>query len=102
MHMTSTVAMRKPSILLPVVRVVLISALLALLCFAVALFAGIVGIGVANLVRGGGVSLSLAYRNIAFPVALIALAISLVGIGLTELREFRRRRSQYEDWQRAA
>lgn len=102
MYMTSTLPMRKPSILLSVVRVVLISALLALLCFAIALFAGIIGIVVANIIRGGGLSLSLAYRHIAFPVAMIALVISLIAMGMTEMREFRFRRAKYENWRRAA
>lgn len=100
--MTSPVPMRKPNIAVAVVRVVLISALLTLLCFAIALFAGIVGVGVANLIRGGGLSLSLAYRSIAFPVAMIALALSLIGMGVTEAREFKHRRSEYENWRRAA
>jgi hypothetical protein len=94
--------MRKPSILLPVIRVFLISALLALMCFAIALFAGIVGVGVANLIRGGGLSLSLAYRHIAFPVGMIALGISLIMMGVAEMREFRHQRARYESWRRAA
>lgn len=102
MYMTSTLPMRKPSILLSVVRVILISVLLTLLCFAIALFAGIVGIVLANLTRGGGLSLSLAYRHIAFPVAIIALVISLTGMGMTEIREFRCRHAKYESWRRAA
>lgn len=100
--MTSAEHVQKPNILLPLVRVVLISALLTLLCFAIGLFVGIVGVGVANLVRGGGLSLSIAYRYIAFPVAVVALGVSLIGMSVTELREFRQRRSEYRDWQRAA
>lgn len=102
MHMSSAVPMRKPSVGLAVVRVVLVSALLTLLCFAVALFAGIVGIALANLVRGGGMSLSLAYRHVALPFAVFAFAISLIAMGLTEKRQFKHRRSEYENWRRAA
>ena len=94
--------MRKPNILLPLVRVLLITGLLTLLCFAVGLFAGIVGIALANAIRGGGLSLSLAYRHIAFPIAMVGLGISLIGMSVTEVREFRRRRMEYRNWRSAA
>lgn len=94
--------MRKPNLLASLVRIVLFTVLITLLCFAIALFVGIVGVSVANYRGGGGMSLSVAYRNIALPVALIAFVVSFVAMTITEVRLLRRKREQYDSWRRAA
>jgi hypothetical protein len=81
---------RKPRIALLVVRVLLIAALAALLSFAIALFFGIIGVVVINLIRGGGTSLTAAYRQVASPVALIAFTTALVASLVFEIRHYRR------------
>ncbi len=73
-----------------VVRVIVITALATLLSFAVALFLGIVGIMLADMIRGGGMNLANAYRHIAFPIALVALVIALVLALVSEVRHYRR------------
>jgi hypothetical protein len=67
-------------------RVLLVTFLLALLSFAVCLFLGIIGLTISAAVRGIHPNLTLAYRVIAFPAAMIAGLIALV---LTITIEFR-------------
>ena len=59
-------------------RVLLVTFLLALLSFAVCLFLGILGLVVTAAVRGAQPNLAIAYREIAFPAAILAGAAALV------------------------
>ena len=64
--------------LLPPVRVLLVTFLLALLSFAVCLLLGIVGLVISAGVRGVHPNMTIAYRQIAFPAAILAGAAALV------------------------
>jgi hypothetical protein len=75
-----------------VARVVIITALATLLSFAIALFFSITGIMLVDMIRGGGVNLTSAYRHIALPIALVTLVIALVVNLVVEIRYYRRAR----------
>ena len=64
--------------LLVPVRVLLVSFLLALLSFAVCLFLGIFGLLISAGVRGVHPNMTIAYREIAFPAAVVAGVIALL------------------------
>lgn len=84
------------------VRVVVITILVTLLSFAVSLFLGIVGVVLTNLVRGGGISMASAYRNVALPFAAAVLIISFSAILTREILEYRRQRAAAREYSRAA
>lgn len=79
--------------LLVPLRVLLVSFLLALLSFAVCLFLGILGLVIAAVVRGVHPNLTVAYREIAFPVALVAGTVALVAAIILEVRYYRHERT---------
>jgi hypothetical protein len=60
--------------------------LLALLSFAVCLLLGILGLTISAAVRGVHPNLTLAYRDIAFPAAVIAGLIALIASIAIEVR----------------
>jgi TRAP-type C4-dicarboxylate transport system permease small subunit len=93
---------RKPSIAMTVVRVALITVLATLLCFALALFLGIVGFGLANLAGGGSLNMTRAFKDVALPVGLAALLVSFVLALRGESRRYRRARADYAESKRAA
>jgi uncharacterized membrane protein len=96
------VSVRKPNAALVVVRVVVVTILITLLCFAVSLFLGIAGIVLVGMIKGGLSDLSLAYRHIAFPIALGAMVIAFVVTLVTEIKHYRRMRAEYDEWKKAA
>jgi hypothetical protein len=67
-------------------RVLLVSFLLALLSFAVCLLLGILGLTISAAVRGVHPDLTLAYRHIALPTAVVAGVIALVAAIAMEFR----------------
>jgi hypothetical protein len=67
-------------------RVLLMTFLLALLSFAVCLLLGILGLTINAAVRGVHPNLTLAYRDIAFPAAVIAGLIALIASIAIEVR----------------
>jgi hypothetical protein len=67
-------------------RVLLMSFLLALLSFAVCLFVGILALTLSAWLRGVQPNLPLAYRDIAFPAAVVAGLIALAGAIVMEFR----------------
>jgi hypothetical protein len=72
-----------------VVRVFLITFLVTLLSFAVSLLAGILGAIVVARVRGHAPNLTIAYRDIAFPVAaVVCVAVFILSLVL-EIRRYR-------------
>ncbi len=73
-------------------RVLLVTFLLALLAFAVFLFLGIVGLVIHALVRGVHPNMTVAYRAIAFPAAVAVGAIALLAAILIEVRYQERKR----------
>jgi hypothetical protein len=72
--------------LLVPVRVLLVSLLLALLSFAVCLFLAIVGLLISAVVRGAHPNMTVAYREIAFPGALVLGGIALLVAIVIEVR----------------
>ena len=72
--------------LLVPLRVLLVSFLLALLSFAVCLLLGILGLVITAGVRGVHPNMTLAYREIAFPAAVLAGAAALVAAIILEVR----------------
>ncbi len=86
---------RRPSsrlrwLLVPL-RVLLATVLLTLLSFAVCLFLGILGLVISAGLRGVHPNMAIAYREIAFPAAVVAGAAALVAAIVVEVR-YRRRR----------
>ncbi|MGC2183815.1 MAG: hypothetical protein WA637_11075 [Terriglobales bacterium] len=67
-------------------RVLLVAFLLALLAFAVCLFLGIFGLMISAGVRGVHPNMTVAYREIAFPAALVAGGIALLVAIVLEVR----------------
>jgi len=70
-------------------RVILVTFLLALLSFAVCLLLGILGLVVTAAVRGTQPNLTIAYRAIAFPAAILGGAAALVVAIVMEVRHHR-------------
>ncbi len=82
---------RKPSLLLVPVRAIVITFILTLLSFAVSLLLGIIGFVVYTHSSGNRVSLALAYRYVAFPVALV---VGVAVLSITLVMESRRYRQE--------
>ena len=75
-------------------RVLLVTFLLALLSFAVCLFLGILGLVISAGVRGVHPNMTIAYREIAFPAAILAGAAALVAAIVLEIRHGRAQRDE--------
>jgi amino acid transporter len=67
-------------------RIVLVSFLLALLTFAVCLLLGILGLVISAAVRGVHSNMTVAYREIAFPAAVVAGGLALLVAIVMEVR----------------
>jgi hypothetical protein len=80
-------------ILVPL-RVLLVSFLLTLLSFAVCLLVGILGVLISAGLRGVQPNMTIAYREIALPAALLAGAVALVVAIVMEVRHRRREREE--------
>lgn len=76
--------------------------LCTLLSFAMALLIGIVGVALTNLMRGGPVDMTLAYRGVGLPVAAAALVISLVISLVSEIGHHRRSLREWHQQRPAA
>ena len=74
------------------VRVLLVTAVVALLSFAVSLLLGIGGVALAAKLRNVPPDLRVAYRFIAAPAAGAVAAIVLVSASFMEMRHYRRSR----------
>ena len=70
-------------------RVLLVTFLLTLLCFAVSLLLGILGIVVMARLHGTQPHMTEAYRHVAAPVALAAAVIVLIAATAVEIRRHR-------------
>lgn len=77
-------------------RVGLITFLLTLLSFAISLLLGIIGIVLFARIHGETPNLALAYRNIAFPVAMVVGAVALVSTLVMEVRHYRQSKALAE------
>jgi uncharacterized BrkB/YihY/UPF0761 family membrane protein len=71
------------------VRVLLLTFLGTLLCFAVCLLLGIIGTVIGAALRGVHPDLRMAYRMIALPVALVAGCVVFVCMLVLEVRHYR-------------
>jgi uncharacterized membrane protein len=97
-----TVSVRKPNMAMLAVRVILITVLVTLICFVVSLFLSIVGILIAGMIRGGIADMTVAYRSIAFPIALGAMVIGFIVALVSEIKHYRKMKTDYEEWKKAA
>ncbi len=84
-------AVRKPSIALSVIRVIVLTIFSAALGFTVSLFLGICGIVLANMVRGGSINMAEAYRSVALPIAIAVGVVALIVNTIMEIRAYRRK-----------
>lgn len=75
------------------VRVLLVTFLLTLLSFAVALLLGILGTVLVAGVRGLHPDMTHAYRHVALPVAVIAAVCTVSYMSVLEVRRFRQARA---------
>ena len=75
-------------------RVLLVTFLLALLSFAVCLLLGILGLVISAGVRGVHPNMTVAYREIAFPAAILAGGAALVAAIVLEIRHGRQQRDE--------
>ena len=71
------------------VRVAVITFIGTLLCFTVTLLLAIVGTAIASRLRGVHPDMRIAYRYIAFPIALVAGGMILVFSISLEVRHYR-------------
>ena len=71
------------------VRVLLVTFISALLCFAVSLLLAIVGTVIVAAVRGVHPDMRIAYRQIALPAAVVAGSIVFVLAWIMEIRHYR-------------
>ena len=76
-------------------RVLLVTFLLALLSFAVCLFLGIMGLVITAAVRGVHPNMTIAYREVALPAALLAGVAALVVAIVAEIRHYRQERMRF-------
>jgi hypothetical protein len=71
------------------VRIVLWTFIGTLISFAVSLFLGIVGVVVVSAVRHVHPNMTLAYREVAFPAALVAGTLIFLFVLRVEIRHYR-------------
>jgi len=84
---------RQPRWYIIPLRVLLLTFLLTLLAFAVSLLLGILGIVISARLRGFEPNMTLAYRHIALPIALVAGALTLIATAILEIRNYRQERT---------
>jgi hypothetical protein len=70
-------------------RILVVTFIGTLLCFAVSLLLGILGVFSVSLLRGIHPDMSIAYRMIALPTALVAGSIIFVLAVAMEIRHYR-------------
>jgi hypothetical protein len=90
--LSSVSQMRAPRWYMVPVRVLLVSFLLTLLSFACSLLLGIVGLTIQARMRGVHPDMTFAYRHVALPVAAGVGVIALIGVSVTEIKNFRQSR----------
>lgn len=70
-------------------RILLVTFLVTLLTFAVSLLLGIIGTVIGAYLRGVHPNMTLAYRQVAFPVAVSVAVVTFVGATVMEVRNYR-------------
>ena len=71
------------------VRVLLITFIGTLLCFAVSLLLAILGTLIVSAARGLHPDMRIAYRYIALPAALVAGSVVFIAASILEIRHYR-------------
>jgi hypothetical protein len=87
--MAATPASRSPRWYGIPVRVLLVTFVSTLICFAVSLFLAIIGTVAVAALRGVHPDMRIAYRQIALPMALVAGSIVFVLAWILEIRHYR-------------
>jgi ABC-type sugar transport system permease subunit len=82
-------SLRKPRWYLIPVRIVLVTFVVTLLSFAVSLLLGIFGVVLAAKVKGAHPNMTLAYRDVALPVAAMVGTVVLIFSAFMEIRHYR-------------
>lgn len=82
-------SLRKPRWYLIPVRVLLVTFVVTLLSFAVSLLLGISGVILAAKIKGGPANMTLAYRDVAFPIAAMVGTVVLISSAVLEIRHYR-------------
>jgi hypothetical protein len=82
-------SLRKPRWYLIPLRVLLVTVVVTLLSFAVSLLLGILGVILAAKLKGGHANMTLAYRDVALPVAAMVGTIVLISALVMEVRHYR-------------
>jgi hypothetical protein len=77
-------------------RILALTFLMTLLCFAVSLLLGILAVLALAWVQGGHANMSTAYRHIALPAAMAAGAVALVSASVMEIRHYRQAKALAE------
>jgi hypothetical protein len=72
-----------------VVRVLLVTFLLTLLTFAITLLAGIVVLAISGRAHGATPNMTVAYKYVAAPAAVLVAAVVLVATSVVEIRRYR-------------
>ncbi|HEY1463080.1 MAG TPA: hypothetical protein VGF44_06650 [Terriglobales bacterium] len=85
----------KPRWYLIPVRVLIVTALLTLLSFAVGLLLGILGMVLRGLIVGSRPNMTIAYRHIALPVAIIAATVVFTGSIVMEIRRYQQEKALF-------
>jgi hypothetical protein len=75
------------------VRVVLWTFVCTLICFAASLLLGIFGVAIVSLMRGVNPDMTLAYRHVALPFAVVAGSIIFVAASTMEIRHYRQNKT---------
>jgi len=78
------------------VRVVIVTFVVTLISFAVSLLLSLIGVLLVAKIRGLPPDLTVAYRNIAFPVAIVVGTIVLVLSLAMEIRHYRQTKALAE------
>jgi|SRR5277367_6596310 len=70
-------------------RILLVTFLVALLTFAVSLLLGIIGTVTGAYLRGAHPNMTVAYRQVALPVAVSVAVVAFIGATVMEVRNYR-------------
>ncbi len=81
---------RRPRWFLIPLRVLAITFPLTLLCFAVSLLLGILGIVIRAWLRGTRPNMAVAYRDVAAPIAVAAAVVVIIAASVVEIRRYRK------------
>ena len=82
-------SIRKPHWYLIPARILLVTFIVTLLSFAVSLLLGIFGVLLAAKIRGVHPNMTLAYRDVALPIAAMVGTVVLISSAVMEIRHYR-------------